>query len=281
MKISRIVGFSGGIDSQATTLWLLNRYPKDEIVILNSPAGGNEHPLTVEHVAWFSENVHPVTVIPALIADMWVEGSDAPAKHGLDPNAELTFVKMAEIKGRFPSRMAQFCTEKLKLAPIRRWVKQNIVGEFERYSGIRRDESPARERTLPRCFDDYFKCQVNHPIFDWTKGMCFDYVKSHGQRINPLYSLGFSRVGCAPCINNGKDDILAWAQRFPEMIDKVDGWEKQTGRTFFAPCVPGMEINFVRDVVRWAQTDRGGKQFNILKVHDERPACESAYGLCE
>lgn len=278
--MKHIVGFSGGIDSQAATLWVLNRYPKEDVIVLNSPAGGNEHPLTTEHVEWFSKNVHPVTVVPALIRDMWVK-EETCHEHGLDPDAELTFLKMVEIKGRFPSRMAQFCTEKLKLVPIRRWVKSNVSGEFERYAGVRRDESPARERTVARCWDDFFRCFVNHVIYDWTKQMAFDYVQSHGQQINPLYKLGFKRVGCAPCINSGKDDILAWSQRAPEMIDKVDGWEKQTGRTFFAPCVPGMEINFVRDVVAWAQTDRGGKQPNMFRVLDDRPACESAYGLCE
>lgn len=275
-----IVGISGGIDSQATLLWLLNRFPVADIVAVNSPAGGNEHPLTVEHVNWVSDNVHPVNVIPAIIADMW-EKRETAEKHGLDPDAELTFVKMAEIKGRFPSRMAQFCTEKLKLAPIRRWVRANIAEAYERYSGVRRDESPARERTVPHCHDDYFQCQVNHPVFDWTKQMCFDYVKAHGQQINPLYTLGFSRVGCAQCINSGKNDILAWSQRFPEMIDKVRDWERQVGRTFFAPCVPGMGINFIDDVVAWAKTDRGGKQNNMFRILDDRPACESAYGLCE
>lgn len=275
-----IIGFSGGIDSQAASLWVLNRYPRKDIIVLNSPAGGNEHPLTSEHVKWFSENVHPVITVPALIRDMWQTVETCHA-HGCDPDEELTFVKMAELKGRFPSRTAQFCTEKLKLIPIRRWIKDNISDEYERYSGIRRDESPARERTPVRCFDEFFDCYVNHVIFDWTKQMAFDYVLAHKQLINPLYKLGFSRVGCAPCINSGKDDILAWSQRFPEMIDKVDGWEQQTGRTFFAPCVPGMKLNFVRDVIRWAQTSRGGKQSNMFRIMNQRPACESAYGVCE
>jgi 3'-phosphoadenosine 5'-phosphosulfate sulfotransferase (PAPS reductase)/FAD synthetase len=280
MTLKHVVGFSGGIDSQAATLWVLNRYPKEDVIVLNSPAGGNEHPLTTEHVQWFSNNVHPVTVVPALIRDMWAN-VDTCHNHGLDPDAQLTFVTMATIKGRFPSRMAQFCTEKLKLVPLRRWIQQNISGQFERHSGIRRDESPARDKTVARCFDDFFNCFVNHPIYDWTKQMAFDYVQSHGHKVNDLYKLGFKRVGCAPCINSGKDDILAWAQRFPEMIHKVDAWEQHTGRTFFAPCVPGMEINFVRDVVSWAQTDRGGKQPNMFRVLNDRPACESAYGLCE
>jgi hypothetical protein len=113
--------------------------------------------------------------------------------------------------------------------------------------------------------------------------MCFDYVKHHGEKINELYTLGFGRVGCAPCVNSGKDDILAWVVRFPEMIDKVREWEQRTGHTFFAPIVPGMPdgaYNFIDDVVKWAKTVHGGKQMGLHVLY-ERPACESDYGLCE
>lgn len=52
--MKHIVGFSGGIDSQACARWVLNRYPAGEVILLNSDAGGNEHPLTTEFIAWYS-----------------------------------------------------------------------------------------------------------------------------------------------------------------------------------------------------------------------------------
>lgn len=129
-------------------------------------------------------------------------------------------------------------------------------------------------------WDDFFDCDLCHPLFDWTKQMCFDYVKAHGESCNSLYTMGFTRVGCAPCINSGKDDILRWSQRFPEMIDKVRGWEERSGKTFFAPMVPGLKMNNVDQVVQWAGTERGGKQFG-LKILHEASGCESKFGLCE
>lgn len=121
--------------------------------------------------------------------------------------------------------------------------------------------------------------------------MCFGYVKAHGEKINDLYTLGFSRVGCAPCINAGKEDIRAWADRSPDMIDKVRDWEKRVGKTFFPPMLPppasyyrelkdwrdewldednkvkpdapqkpNRPINWVDEVVEWAKTVHGGKQ---------------------
>lgn len=69
--MKHIIGFSGGIDSQATARWALNRYPKEDVILVNTDAGGNEHPLTVAHIDWYHATVHPVVRIPALVADMW------------------------------------------------------------------------------------------------------------------------------------------------------------------------------------------------------------------
>jgi 3'-phosphoadenosine 5'-phosphosulfate sulfotransferase (PAPS reductase)/FAD synthetase len=288
--LKHIVGFSGGIDSQACARYVLNRYPAEDVLICNSNAGGNEHPLTEEFVDWYSDEVHPVVKIEAIVADIWKTPGFAETK-GLDGNAPLDFEEMIRIKGRPPSRTAQFCTEILKLKPQKRWIEENFgpsgrfAGEeFRRYSGVRREESEKRRDAPWQQFDAYYDCELELPIFDWTKQMCFDYVKAHGEQINPLYTLGFNRVGCAPCINSSKEDIRAWAERFPEMIDKLRGWEQRTGRTFFAPVIPAAlmdpkkRYNTIDQVVEWAFTKRGGRE--KLVVLDPRPSCESKYGLC-
>lgn len=279
--MKHIVGFSGGIDSQACALWVRDRYPAEDILLLNTNAGRNEHALTDAHVREYSEKVFLVTTIPALLSDMWKTEGFAE-KRGFDGTEELTFERMIQIKKRSPSRKAQFCTEILKLSPQRRWVNANVHDEIERYTGVRRDESEARVNTKEREWDDYFDCYVNHPLASWTKQQCFDYVLERGEPINPLYSLGYNRVGCAPCINSGKDDVRMWADRFPEQIDKIRGMEQRTGKTYFAPCVPGMYTNTIDQVVEWSRTDFGGKQFSIFKAEGQNlPSCSSKYGLCE
>lgn len=286
--LKHIVGFSGGIDSQALARWVLNRYPAEDVFLLNSDAGGNEHWMTTEFVNWYSGSVHPVISLNPVVGDMGrsatKEGTGgAERRREFADSDPLTFDTLAYIKGRFPSRTMQFCTEFLKLRPANRWIRENIIDKgltFRRYSGVRWDESGVRAKKKAIEWDDYLGGELHHPIIDFTKKMCFDYVAYHREKINELYTLGFDRVGCAPCVNSTKDDILAWFQRFPEMIDKVRAWEKRVGKTFFAPVVPGMELNWIDDVVRWSKTVRGGKQFSLLVIPD-RPACESAYGLCE
>lgn len=284
--MKHIVGFSGGVDSQACARWVLNRFPPEDVILTNSTAGGWEDPLTMEFVEWYSASVHPVTRTDARVSDMWETPGFAETK-GLDGNAPLTFELMVAIKGRPPSRKAQFCTEKLKLIPQRRWLRETfgVGGVFEgvdycRYTGVRRDESATRTHTPLETYDQWFDCPLFAPICDWSKQMCFDYVKAHGERVNPLYALGFNRVGCAPCINSSKADIVNWAIRRPEMIDKVRGLETRTERTFFVPVRRDGQTNKVDEVVAWAKTALGGKQSQFDVMFD-RPACESKYGLCE
>ena len=286
-----IVGFSGGIDSQACARWVLNRYPAADVILVNSNAGGNEHPLTTEFIAEYSRAVHPVTLVNPIVADMWKTEGFADRK-GEDGSAPLTFNHMMTLKGRPPSRVAQFCTEILKLRPQKRWMLEEskpggvlFERDYVRYTGVRRDESHKRSNSPFTEWDSYYDCELVRPIADWTKQMCFDYVRAHDEEVNPLYKLGFNRVGCAPCINSGKDDVRAWFERAPEMIDKIRAWEAEmqaarpgTKRTFFMPMVPGLESNDIDEVVAWAFTKRGGKE--KLVVLNERPSCESKYGLC-
>lgn len=284
--MKHIVAFSGGIDSQACARWVLNRYPSEDVILTNSNAGQWEDPLTMAFVDEYSASVHPITHCNAKVKDLWETPGWAETR-GLDGEADLTFEEMCRIKGRPPSRKAQFCTTVLKLAPQRRWMRE-VFGpngvfegqEFTRYTGVRRDESNSRINTPVERWDDWFDCLLVAPIVDWTKQMCFDYVKAHGEIINPLYTLGFNRVGCAPCINSSKEDILNWHARRPEMIDKVRGLEARTGRTFFVPVDRDSVPNKIDEVIRWAQTSHGGKHVMLPMMH-EREGCESKYGLCE
>lgn len=154
-----------------------------------------------------------------------------------------------------------------------------------RYSGKRRDESESRKDTPYQQWDTWFDCDLFAPLVDWPKRWCFEYVTRYGEAINPLYLMGFERVGCAPCINSNKDDIQRWAERAPEMIDKIREWEARTGLTYFRPIDRNRSRNDgqrdgIDEQVRWARTAHGGKRV-FLPMMTEQSGCESKYGLCE
>lgn len=289
--MKHVVGFSGGADSQACAGVVLDLYGPDDVILMNSEAGRNEHPLTVEHVRWYSENVHPVVLIVPLVKDLMGVGTkdDGTRERRAQlpgEDEELTFPMLAYVKGRFPSRKAQFCTKILKLQPQKRWCDDNLLAngiDFIRYAGVRADESEDRKHLPESEWNDWFDTELRRPILRWTKAQVFDFLKARGEKINPLYTLGFSRVGCATCINSGKDDVRNWAARFPEMIEKVRAWEAEVGCTFFAPCVPGKVINWIDEVVAWSKTARGGRQplLAYVEADADQGTCSSKYGLCE
>lgn len=319
--MKHIVGSSGGADSQACALWVRQRFPAEDVILLNTDAGGNEHPITSAFIAWYSETIHPVITISPTIADMGNKARAKIAELGLAPDNPLTFDRLAELKGRYPSRKAQFCTEHLKLFPQRRWLDEHFpprivegvrypTDAFERYNGVRRDESDHRSDALDREYDEFYGCYLNRPLVRWTKPEVFAYLKAAGEEVNPLYRMGFERVGCAPCINSKKEDIRLWAVQAPEMIDKVRAWEQRVGRTFFPPIIPrkirkedrkplpdetpkqtkkrlrslGRRHAFIDEVVEWAKTERGGRQYSlpVLESVARSGACMSKYeGLCE
>lgn len=284
-----VVGFSGGIDSQACAKWVRERYPAEDVILLNTEAGRNEHPITTEFVAEYSRTVHPVIVVTPIVANLGVgrAGSKRTERRKDYPDdTELTFELAGILNGGWPARKAQWCTEYLKLVPLRRWMRENLYAngfDVIRYVGLRRDESAARANTPDCKWDDFHDCEVHYPLAAWSKEQCFEYVQSAGEPINPLYRMGFGRVGCAPCVNGGKEDIRQWAARFPEMIDKIRGWERRVGKAFFQPCVPGKTVNFVDEVVAWSRTARGGRQLDLPVIELEAAAgtCSSKYGLCE
>ena len=119
----------------------------------------------------------------------------------------------------------------------------------------------------------------------------FEAHRIAGLKPNPLYSLGCDRVGCLPCINAGKDEILNISKRWPEHIDRIAEWErivssvsKRSNATFFPSPGDNETANArgnVWKVVEWSKTQRGGKTFDMFRVHDEPEACSSSFGLCE
>ena len=216
----------------------------------------------------------------------------------------IPFLDLCIWKGRFPSARAAFCSEELKRNPILHQVQKPLLDaghDVISWQGVRRDESLRRSLLVER------ECKSTHkengaelwnfrPILDWTAEDCFAMHRKHGVKHNPLYEMGMGRVGCMPCINCRKDELLEISKRFPEVIERIRQWEdavrqasKKNGATFFAAANQGdnltveeaVAIANIDAVVEWAKTGRGGRQFDFLRTMDDGPACSSIYGLCE
>lgn len=178
--------------------------------------------------------------------------------------SKYDFVSLAVHKKRFPSTNARFCTSELKMKPMIDYVlslKESCII----IQGIRAGESTARAAMEEECmyFKSYFQpnkkgrtenyrskdvkewcsqfdASVLRPIFKWSAQQVIDCILDAGQKPNPLYYRGFSRVGCYPCIMCRKQEVKLISQEEfgrSRLIDAERRMKEETpkGSSFFSP----------------------------------------------
>jgi 3'-phosphoadenosine 5'-phosphosulfate sulfotransferase (PAPS reductase)/FAD synthetase len=296
-------GLSGGKDSTATALWLIHesREPLSTMRFTFCDTG-NEHQFVYDHIQ--------------MLSDLFVS-------YGCDPvitlKPERDFYELARFKRRFPTRKARFCTQFLKVIPSRNDVTQLIRAGHEVivHSGVRAGESADRAKLVDRGFSDMFGCVVNRPLLKWSLADVKAIHQRYGVPLNPLYSYGFSRVGCFPCINSKKSEIRLISIKFPERIAEIrkaetEMMETSRYRSFFdARTAPNRfhseqyvnrkgktySVATIDDVVRWSRSGHRANgtaaDLDLLKdiipeledfdfIEDDRQlSCPSGAGMCE
>src|SRR5690606_5603846 len=193
--------------------------------------------------------------------------------------------------GRFPSTMARFCTQFLKIIPTMEQVYMPLLEEGHKvisWQGVRAAESLARSKLtereeLPEGYEIY------RPLLTWSARDVFDLHRKHGIEPNPLYKLGMGRVGCMPCINANKEELYEIQRRVPDQVQRIYEWEqlvskvaKRQRATFF-PDREGSGMSDIHEWVEWSKSAYGGKQDDLVKTIEQEdfPQSSSVYGLCE
>ena len=313
-----IVNVSGGKDSACVYLLALEQGVSFRSAFADT---GHEHPLTYEFVDTLSAKTGGprVEVVRADFTDQF-EGRKERirkrwAKEGI--SAEIieracsclvpsgnSFLDLCMLRGGFPSPKRKFCTEHLKIVPIREAIYKPIWERGDTvcsWLGMRRDESPARVGLSERSPWNYNKSdgatEVYRPILNWKIADVWAMHKKHGLEPNALYGMGSNRVGCYPCIMSRKFEIRSIAKRFPEFIDKIRSWEEtvaEVGKrdpavaTFFSARdlnLPGPIQTTTHGIdaqVKWSKTRHGGSQYEMdlgLEAELFGPCAEQ--GFCE
>jgi 3'-phosphoadenosine 5'-phosphosulfate sulfotransferase (PAPS reductase)/FAD synthetase len=269
----RIVSVSGGKDSTAMYLWATEQWGKNGFVAVFADTG-HEHPVTYNYL----RNMPELCKGPQIV---WVK--NCFAERLIKKGRPATGNPMHDLcvwKGRVPSSKAQFCTEHLKLFPIKEWANKSFPDGFEMYVGIRAGESERRSKMPEKEFSKYYDCDLFRPLLKWTEQDVFEYLKKHGVEANPLYAAGYARVGCYPCIHARKLELArleGWAW------DRIETIEKAVGQSWFsAGTVPGIFIPTIDDVKHWCKTTRGGRMTDMFAPESiDVPTCMSTWGVCE
>jgi len=80
-----------------------------------------------------------------------------------------------------------------------------------------------------------YDASVSRPIKDKTAQEVIDIILNAGQKPNPLYYRGYSRVGCFPCIMCTLSEIKLIGKNEPEMRNRLIMAEDEIGSSFFPP----------------------------------------------
>jgi 3'-phosphoadenosine 5'-phosphosulfate sulfotransferase (PAPS reductase)/FAD synthetase len=137
-------------------------------------------------------------------------------------------------------------------------------------TGIRRAES--RARSVRQKFEEskiYGRPQWN-PIVTWPVEEVFTIHEKYAMNFNPMYKKGFKRVGCFPCCNAGRLELILMAKHYPWRIEEIAQWERELGRTYFAPrrYTKSNEpiIWGIREHVTWAKRELNGQQSLPMEI---------------
>lgn len=249
VKYDIVVPVSGGKDSQACLKLAVEKVGCSKVLGLFCDTKF-EHPLTYEHVEKLK------TLYGEVRIDTINEGSV--------PERVREF-------GMFPGAGKRHCTSRLKIYPSKKYYQAlaESQGGFEVWYGMRSGESGERRtRYFGKVGEDLYPPhevsimypkQLNKmgvwfrlPVLEWSEEDVFEYL---GEEKNPLYSQGFGRVGCFPCLASG------------------DKWkEKAFNHDEFGRKQYEIVKILEKDISKSVWTSKGGKERNAI-TNDDNPGC--------
>ena len=206
-ELPNLVSFSGGKDSLVTFLLVLKSGIDFKIFFIDT---GIEFKETIEFVEYIVKEY----------------------------NLEEKFMKYTtkndfyeESRSNFgpPARDFRWCCKVLKLSNINDLIRDHFpkgvltfIGNRKYESFLRRDDSKKGKISK----NSYIPQQINVNIINsWIALTVWLYIfreqKLNGIKMNPLYELGYERVGCLPCPANKLADIDILRQHFPDEYQKL------------------------------------------------------------
>lgn len=202
-----MVSFSGGKDSTVTSHIVNVALGTNKVIHIFGDTT-LEFPYTLEYKKRFNKNAESqgVRILTA-------------------KNREKNFEQLCDVVGP-PSRVMRWCCTVFKTGAIQKTIssvfkdKTNILS----FQGIRHNESASRSK-YDRESDSpkITKQKVASPIIDWIDFDVWLYILSTGIDFNYAYRLGWTRVGCWCCPNNG-----AWSEFLAKvhMYDQYVHWHQ-------------------------------------------------------
>ena len=142
---------------------------------------------------------------------------------------ERSFFDLAKRWG-IPGVRARWCCSTLKVAPIRRYLRQ-VKRPVVIYDGIRAAESSARSKYTPVWYHPSFRCISVSPLFGWSDSKIESYIERHDLPRSPVAQLGCS-AECWCGAYKKRKDFEQLLEVHPDIFDKLVEVENAQGGRF-------------------------------------------------
>lgn len=299
-----IVSFSGGKDSTATFLYLLEQgVSRDKIELWHQDIDGRgrnffDWEITPDYCRRFAE------AFGVPIYFQWKEGGfyremirrdtlTAPncyeqpngtigksgGTHG-KPNTRLRFPQAAtDLRTRWCSSYLKIdvCSSAVINQPrfqgIRTLVLSGERGEESpqraKYAVWESDKADLRHGRKPRHVDRH------RPIRDWRETEVWEIISRHRVRAHPCYYMGWGRCSCKFCIFGNRHQFASAAAISPQRTQEIIGLEKQFGCTIKRNCdlatliASGTPYRHITEELKTLATNYGYSRSIILSEDEE------------
>lgn len=234
-----VVSHSGGKDSQAMMIRLLEIVPREQLLVVHASLGEVEWEGALE----LAQRQAADAGVPFVVA-----------------HAVKTFFEMVEHRFKvrpgpnspcWPSASNRQCTSDLKRGPIerevRRYAKEHGFTVIVGCTGIRAQESAARSKQVA------FRRNERNSIagrewFDWLPihdmhiTEVWATIAGAGQEPHWAYAAGNDRLSCVFCIMGSRRDLANGAKHRPDLLAKYVEIEQRTGYTMHMSRKPLLEL---------------------------------------
>lgn len=231
-----VANHSGGKDSQAQLIRLLERVPSAQMIVVHASLGPMEWAGAME----LARDQAAAAGLTFIIAE---------AKKTLLEMVERRFESRPEVPS-WPSASTRQCTSDLKRGPIqrevRRYAKANGYKLIVNCLGLRAEESPGRRKRAV-----FSKMGISNsvltwyewlPVHDMSTSKVFETIRVAGQEPHYAYALGNDRLSCVFCLFGSKGDLRNGRRHRPELLQQYDAMEKHTGYTMHMSRIPLVEL---------------------------------------
>ena len=234
-----ILGLSGGKDSAALAVYMRDRVPNVHYFFCDT---GAELPETYEFLtrleAYFGKPIHRL-------------GTGRDFDHWLDV-----------YRGSLPSSQVRWCTRKMKIEPLERWIDETFGADpVVSLVAIRSDEPHREGYSSTRT-----NIRVSYPFRE--DGIDKDGVRRILETAGvglPSYYEWRTRSGCYFCFYQRKAEWVGLAERHPDLFERAVAYEEKSSKNYAEYGMAGRQFT-------WSQNetlrDLIARKAEILERHD-------------